>query len=130
MENAKDTRKMLTVKMPRSMLDELAIVARLHGTTMSSMVFQFVMRTIREQKEATPEHFPDHKPIDRGIKMEYPPEVLEAFAAMYESFGGGGIDPETLRIAFATTQMLKEAEKRKAEAGKVVTIAPGKKKAG
>lgn len=50
-------RKLLTVKIDTDVLREFQIAAALRGLTMSSLVHQFVLKTIREEKEKAPRAF-------------------------------------------------------------------------
>jgi hypothetical protein len=72
-------RKMLTVKMDPKTLDEFVITAKLRGSTMSALVYQFVLKAISEEKDSNPEAF--------GVKrtVEEPATRHEIFA---EAFNG------------------------------------------
>lgn len=48
---------MLTVKLPPSRLEEFRIAAMLRGTTMSSLVQQFVTQVVREEMSIVPQAF-------------------------------------------------------------------------
>jgi hypothetical protein len=50
-------KKLLTVRVAPEILAEFAIVAELRETSMSTLVHQFVTKTIREEKENHPEAF-------------------------------------------------------------------------
>jgi len=53
---------LLNVQVPKTVRDEFKIVATNRGTTMSALVYQFVLKTIREEKAIRPETFPDYDP--------------------------------------------------------------------
>lgn len=48
---------MLTVKLPPARLEEFKIAAMLRGTTMSSLVQQFVTQVVREEMSIVPQAF-------------------------------------------------------------------------
>jgi hypothetical protein len=48
---------LLTVKLPPTRLDEFRISAMLRGTTMSSLIQQFVTQVVREEMLAVPQAF-------------------------------------------------------------------------
>lgn len=52
-----NTYAMLTVKLPPSRLEEFRIAAMLRGTTMSSLVQQFVTQVVREEMSIVPQAF-------------------------------------------------------------------------
>ena len=51
------TFSLLTVKLPPARLEEFKIAAMLRGTTMSSLVQQFVTQVVREEMSAVPQAF-------------------------------------------------------------------------
>ncbi len=54
---ANNSYAMLTVKLPPSRLEEFRIAATLRGTTMSSLVQQFVTQVVREEMTIVPQAF-------------------------------------------------------------------------
>lgn len=59
---------MLTVKLPPARLEEFRIAAMLRGTTMSSLVQQFVTQVVREEMMAVPQAFRRRDHIDKGAE--------------------------------------------------------------
>jgi hypothetical protein len=87
-------RKLLTVKVDRDVLADFQTVARLRGFTMSSLVMQFILRSIREQKVVSPEAFPDYSPEPK------PTGESEFDQILYEAFGDRPLsEKEKSRIA-------------------------------
>jgi hypothetical protein len=54
---------LLTIKLAPNELEQFRIAAMLRGTTMSSLVSQFVTRIVREEMKAVPEAFKKIKPV-------------------------------------------------------------------
>ena len=52
-----NTYAVLTVKLPPSRLEEFRIAATLRGTTMSSLIQQFVTSVVREEMSVVPQAF-------------------------------------------------------------------------
>jgi hypothetical protein len=48
---------MVTVKITPSRLEEFRIAATLRGTTMSSLISQFIAKVVREEQAAVPQAF-------------------------------------------------------------------------
>lgn len=56
----------LNLRLKPEVRDEFAIAAELRGASMSSLLHQFIVRTIREEKEAAPFAFPKSKRVVNG----------------------------------------------------------------
>ena len=52
---------LVTVRIAEPVRDEFKIAAGLRGATMSGLIHQFIVRTIREEKEASPHEFRVHR---------------------------------------------------------------------
>ena len=97
--------KMLAVKMAEDTLSDFATVAKSRGSTMSALVTQFVLKSIREEKEANPRAF--------DIETE-PPRIAggesEIEQIIYETFEGRDIEPEKLRQIMKAIKPLLEIQ--------------------
>ena len=60
---------MLTVKMSPERLEEFRIASMLRGTTMSSLVSQFVAQVVREEMAAVPQAFRRRKSPANGDSL-------------------------------------------------------------
>lgn len=92
--------------MKPEIIEEFAIAADLRGQTMSALIYQFVLKTIREEKEREPQAFP-------GYKAETPvvtPDKQTALEIMYEAFGGEEIRPELMKAIVNAVKMIQTAE--------------------
>jgi hypothetical protein len=81
-------RKILAVKVSEDTLRDFGIAAGVRGSTMSALVTQFVLKTIREAKEENPSAFPDFE--DKPAKEA----ESEVDRMLYEAFDGREITPE------------------------------------
>lgn len=117
---------LLNLKLPRDLRDDFKVAAKLRGGSMSTLIHQFVVRVIREEKEKNPAAFADFVPEEKAIVMS--PNNQQALEILAESFDGE-IDLETLRIAVAATKQVKEAQER-ANESTIPRIEPGKRKTG
>lgn len=52
-----DKKVILNLRLKSETRDDFAIAAELRGATMSGLLHQFIVRTIREEKEAAPHQF-------------------------------------------------------------------------
>ncbi|MFT3745068.1 MAG: hypothetical protein QM785_12345 [Pyrinomonadaceae bacterium] len=94
--------RLLTVKFESQTVDDFATVARLKKTTMSALVYQFVLQAIREQKDATPEAFSDYvQPFADNWMVDSPEEVVKAIYERYEKGDVPEADMEKF-VAFIT----------------------------
>ena len=66
---------MLTVKLSPDRLEEFRIASMLRGTTMSSLVSQFVAQTVREEMAAVPEAFKRRSRSSNFIDLIHPPDT-------------------------------------------------------
>lgn len=96
-------RKLLTVKLDKETIADFQISAKSRGATMSSLVHQFVLKTIREEKERFPQKFPDYAPPPVIVRDEN-----EINKIVYEAFEGREVDPDTLRAMLKTIKELLE----------------------
>lgn len=81
----------INITLPLGVRENFRIAAKLHGHSMSGLVFQFILKEIREAKEQKPEAFPDYesdRPAVAGTEID---EIL------YDAFDGQPINPQTLR---------------------------------
>src|SRR5262245_30704421 len=96
--------KMLAVKMAEDTLSDFATVARSRGSTMSALVTQFVLKSIREEKAANPSAFADTEP-HRTVGGESEIEQI-----IYETFEGRDVEPEKLRQIMKAIKPLLEIQ--------------------
>ncbi len=82
-----DKKVILNLRLRPETRDQFALAAELRGASMSGLLHQFIVRTIREEKEAMPDAFANspHKPIK-------PPELIEVKDNVAARIGSG--DPE------------------------------------
>lgn len=92
-KESKAKNKMLAVKMSADILRDFLIAANLRGSTMSALVYQFVLKTIREEKERSPHVFPDfaNTPSPASRAENEIDEIL------LEAFDGKPFTPEQVR---------------------------------
>lgn len=122
-------RKMLTVRMKPDIINDFGIAADLRGQTMSSLIYQYVLKTIREEKEKAPQAFPDYKKPEPKAVIDFDAEARDKqiLNMVYESFDGKDINPELLKAVLTAVRTIKAATDNE---GGEVTIFPGNKKAG
>ena len=63
----------LNLRLKPEVREEFAIAADLRGASMSGLIHQFIVRTIREEKELYPQAFKTERPVNGKI-----PEAKEA----------------------------------------------------
>lgn len=66
--------KLITVRLKEETHEEFKIAAELKGLTMSGLLHQFIVRTIREEKDTSPQSFtkltrtPEPRPTNKARK--------------------------------------------------------------
>lgn len=98
-------KRLLTVKIDAETLHDFGISANLRGTTMSALVIQSVLNTIREDKQRQPDKFPGYEPLNQAQEFE------EVRTMLREMYGDKPIDPEELRKAFEILKTILEVKK-------------------
>jgi hypothetical protein len=87
----KNKEVLVNVRLRPETREEFRIAAGLRGATMSSLLHQFIVRTIREEKEREPNAFPglesgDQSVIERSSEQEFDPDRFPAQAALHKKF--------------------------------------------
>jgi hypothetical protein len=60
----------LNLRLKPEIRDEFAIAAELRGASMSGLLHQFIVRTIREEKEQSPQSFKKAEPTVNGSNVK------------------------------------------------------------
>lgn len=98
---------LLNMEIPRSVRDEFKIVAKRRRLSMSALLFQHIQRLIREEKEKSPESFPDYSPSSVIVDNETTVDRM-ILDATYELFGDKDITPEAFRSMMTAVKQLLE----------------------
>ena len=75
---------LLNIQIPRTVRDEFKIAAKLKGSTMSASLYQHILQTIRQEKDASPQSFPDYVHQEKEVSARSSDrfrEYAEAFDA-------------------------------------------------
>lgn len=75
---------LLNIQIPRTVRDEFKIAAKLKGTTMSASLYRHILQTIRQEKDASPQAFPDYVHEEKTVSARSSDrfrEYAEAFDA-------------------------------------------------
>lgn len=72
-----DKKAILNLRVKPEVRDEFAIAAELRGASMSGLIHQFIVRTIREEKEISPNAFHSVKPVKQSQKKQSVPLLKE-----------------------------------------------------
>lgn len=120
--NVKTKEKLMNIKMRRETHREFQIAAELKGSTMSSLLHQFIVQTIWEEKKRHPEAFAQLDADARKEPEPPTPKVIQSPARQRDKIDdwldtarayGGGPMPEKDRQAIREILEKREAEKSK-----------------
>lgn len=95
----------INIQVPFDIREDFRIVAANRGFSMSNMLFQYILKVVREAKAETPEIFPDYNPPPKIVSETGMDEIL------YEALEGKELTPEmrrTIEIAVKTALKVKE----------------------
>lgn len=93
---------------------------------MSTLVHQFIVRLIHEEKAKNPRRFPDYVP-DPAAEPEVNDQDQQILDMVYESFDGQEVNQDLLKVVLNAVRSIKAATENE---GGDVAIFPGNKKVG
>jgi hypothetical protein len=70
---------MINVRVPNGLRDDFAIVAKHRGTSTSSLIYQFMLALVTEQRQMTPRLFPDFVSTESREPAAYDKAIIKAF---------------------------------------------------
>jgi hypothetical protein len=71
-----EKKAILNLRLDPKVRDQFAVAAKLRGASMSGLIHQFIIRTIREEQAEMPEAFGKTKGVRAGTVRVQPPEKL------------------------------------------------------
>lgn len=85
----KNKEVLINIRLKPDTREEFRIAAELRGATMSGLLHQFIVRTIREEKERDPEAFANLEipsPIDEMADQHFDPQAFPQQNKLYKRF--------------------------------------------
>jgi len=131
MDMAESENVLLNIQLPRKIRDEFRIAAKLRGQTMSSLLYQHILQTVRQEKDVSPQAFPDYVHEEKNV----PARSIDRYREYAETFDAEDLSEtewQFLELYFRDKVMQWQRAKAEREQGpspsKVVArIDPGSK---